>query len=66
MNRKKEIANDIWDIMRRVYGISEVTPQSDKQSQFVEDVVTYIDTNLSTRRKQESKEKKCLKQSPTS
>ena len=66
MDRKREIAADIWDIMRRVYNIGDSVVQSEKQTQFINDVVTYLDVNLSIRRKtQESKEKKCSKQSQT-
>jgi hypothetical protein len=63
MNRKREIANDLWDIMRKVYNINELSPQSDKQEELLTTIVEYIDTNLSTRRKrQDNKEKECLKE----
>lgn len=63
MNRKKEIANDIWDMMREVYQINICAPQSEKQTQFIDKVVEYIDANLSTRRKKQpdDKEKECSK-----
>jgi hypothetical protein len=64
MNRRKEITNDLWDIFRKVYSITEVTPQSDKQTQLLDNIVEYIDTNLSTRRKRvDNKETQCLKNS---
>ena len=63
MDRKREIYNDIWDIMRNVYSINVAAAQSEKQVEFLQKVVDYIDTNLSTRRKKtDSKEKKCLKE----
>ena len=63
MNRKKEITNDLWDIMRKVYTIGDLTPRSQKQEEFLEKVVEYIDANLGTRRKrQDPKEKVCLKE----
>ena len=57
MDRKKEILNDIWEIMRKVYNINESAPQSEKQAEFLQKIVEYIDTNLSTRRKKVEKEK---------
>ena len=64
MNRKKEIAADLWEIMRSVYSINEVAPQSEKQELLITQIVEYIDANLSTRRKkQDTKEKPCLKES---
>lgn len=63
MNRKQEIAVDIWEIMRSVYSINAASAQSEKQEQFITKVVDYIDANLSTRRKkQDGKEKECLKE----
>ena len=63
MDRKREIYNDIWDIMRNVYSINPLAAQSEKQTEFLQKVVDYIDTNLSTRRKKtDSKEKACSKQ----
>ncbi len=61
MNRKKEITNDLWEIMRKVYNINETAPQSEKQEQLLTYIVEYIDNNLSTRRtRQDSKENECL------
>jgi hypothetical protein len=57
MGRKEEIGSDIWEIMRKVYQISEVSPQSQKQEAFINSVVEYIDSNLSTRRKKPDKVK---------
>lgn len=51
MDRKKEIYNDIWDIMRKVYNINDSAGQSEKQSEFLQKVVEYIDVNIGTRRK---------------
>jgi hypothetical protein len=51
MDRKKEISNDIWEIMRKVYSIGDSVVQSDRQAEFLKQIVEYIDTNLSTRRK---------------
>jgi hypothetical protein len=67
MDRKTEISQDIWNIMREVYGISALAGKSEKQALFLDKVVEYIDTNLSTRRKkQDDKEKKeCSKQQST-
>jgi hypothetical protein len=63
MSRKKEIANDIWEIIRAVYSINAASAQSEKQEQLITQIVEYIDTNLSTRRKKQgSKEKECLKE----
>jgi hypothetical protein len=63
MSRRREITNDLWSIMRKVYSISENTPQSQKQEELIESIVEYIDSNLSTRRKrQDNKEKECLKE----
>lgn len=56
MDRKKEISNDLWEIMRSVYNINECAPQSEKQVEFLRRIVEYIDTNLSTRRKRVEKE----------
>jgi hypothetical protein len=59
MNRKKEISNDIWIIMQGVYSINAASDPSEKQAEFLQKVVEYIDTNLSTRRKKlDSKDKK--------
>lgn len=55
MNRKKEISNDIWDIMRGVYGINVASPQSEKQEDFINKVVDYIDETIGTRRKRQEK-----------
>jgi hypothetical protein len=62
MSRKKEIANDLWGIFRTIYGISDVAPKSEKQEALINGIVEYIDTNLSTRRKRQEKEKECLKE----
>lgn len=62
MNRKREIASDIWDIMRQVYKINAASDQSDKQEELITKIVEYIDANLSTRRKKQVKEKECLKE----
>ena len=63
MNRKKEITNDLWDIMRTVYSINALCARSDKQEELLNKIVEYIDTNLSTRRKRaDEKEKPCSKQ----
>jgi hypothetical protein len=59
VDRKTEISNDIWEIMRDVYSISTLANKSEKQALFLSKIVEYIDTNLSTRRKkQDDKEKK--------
>lgn len=62
MNRKKEIQNDLWEIMRTVYTIGATTPQSEKQVEFLTKVVEYLDANLSIRRKRQEKEKECSKE----
>lgn len=62
MSRSKEITNDLWEILRKVYSISEATPQSEKQTQLLNNIVEYIDNNLSTRRKKiDNKETPCSK-----
>jgi hypothetical protein len=55
MNRKKEITNDLWDIMRKIYNINDLAPQSAKQEELLTKIVEYIDENLSTRRKRQDK-----------
>jgi uncharacterized protein YlxP (DUF503 family) len=62
MSRSKEINNDLWDILRKVYGISDITPKSEKQQQLLDSIVEYIDANLSTRKKRPDKEKICSKE----
>ena len=62
MNRKKEIAYDIWTIMRQVYGISDIVSKSEKQEEFIDKVVDYIDVNIGVRRKKKEKEE-CSKES---
>jgi hypothetical protein len=51
MDRKREISNDLWSIVRQVYTIPENASQSDKQILLLAKIVEYIDNNLSTRRK---------------
>lgn len=58
MDRKKEIYNDVWEIMRRIYNISTEAAQSDKQIQFLNEVTAYVEDKSS---KQDERKKKCLK-----
>ena len=51
MDRKKEITNDLWDIMRKVYSINDLALRSEKQEELLKQIVDYIDVNLSVRRK---------------
>lgn len=66
MSRRKEIYNDLWEVFRKVYNISDITPKSEKQIELLSGIVDYIDANLSTRRKKiDSKETECSKKSET-
>lgn len=55
MSRKKEIADNLWHLVRKVYQIGSEVPTSDKQVQLIELMSDYVDQNF-TRRK---KEKEC-------
>lgn len=53
MSRKNEIKKDIWKILREVYGIAEDREITDKQNEFLNRTVCYLDENISLRRKGE-------------
>lgn len=56
MSRKKEIADNLWHLMRKVYEIGSDIPTSDKQIQLIELMSEYVDTNFA-KRKKDPKEK---------
>lgn len=51
MSRKNEIKKDIWKILREVYGICEYRDITDKQNEFLNRTLAYLDENVSLRRK---------------
>lgn len=51
MSRKNEIKKDIWDILREVYSISEHREITDKQNEFLDKIISYLEENISLRRK---------------
>lgn len=55
MSRKKEIRNDLWEVVCKVYSIPVANNKSDKQEELLNRIVDYIDANLSTRRKRPDK-----------
>lgn len=55
MSRKNEIKKDIYAILREVYCIHEQREITDKQNEFLDKIVMYLDANLSLRRKGEKK-----------
>jgi hypothetical protein len=46
MNRKRQIAKDVWDIMRKVYAINVPAPQSAKQELLINTVADYVEAAL--------------------
>jgi hypothetical protein len=55
MSRKREIKNDLWEVLCKVYSIPVANNKSDRQEELLNKIVDYIDTNLSTRRKRPDK-----------
>lgn len=51
MDRKAEIKKDLWQILQKIYKLNEAKGVTDKQNEFLDGVVEYLDTNLSLRRK---------------
>lgn len=68
MNRRDEIANDLLDILKKVYGIHPLSRTSEKQEELIQTMVNYLEENLSLRRKRKDKdeEKECLKEQKNS
>jgi len=61
MSRKDEIAADLMDILRKVYGINPLAQPSDKQTEVIQKMVDYLEENISLRRKKKgAEEKECL------
>src|SRR5687768_6807559 len=55
MGRKNEIKKDVYAILREVYSIHEAREITDKQNEFLDKLVAYLDENISLRRKGEKK-----------
>lgn len=51
MSRRNEIKKDIWKIMQDVYRFSDHVEITDKQNDFLDKVVQYLEANISLRRK---------------
>lgn len=51
MDRKREIKNDILVILKEVYKIPADVDTTDRQQEFVDKVLDYLDANISLRRK---------------
>lgn len=51
MSRRNEIKKDIWDIMRDVYKIPDFHPITDKQNEFLDRTIKYLESTISLRRK---------------
>jgi hypothetical protein len=59
MGDKKDIVNDIWAIMCKVYRIGPDVVKSEKQELFIKEIVEYMDNSMPRKLKKDSKEKKC-------
>lgn len=57
---KKDIAADVWELIRKAYRIDASTPQSERQEAFIKSVVEYIESASSSC----SCGKKCDKEKP--
>lgn len=51
MDRKTEIKKDLWNILRDVYKLNEAKGVTDKQNEFLDKVLDYLDSQISLRRK---------------
>lgn len=51
MDRKEEIKKDLWQILKQVYTLNEEKGITNKQEEFLEKAVQYLDANISLRRK---------------
>lgn len=51
MDRKKEIKKDLWQILKKVYTLNEEKGITAKQDQFLDEMLEYLDANISLRRK---------------
>lgn len=51
MDRKTEIKKDLWKILQEVYKLNEAKGVTDKQNEFLDKAVDYLDANISLRRK---------------
>lgn len=51
MSRRNEIKKDLWKILRDVYNIPEFREITDKQNDFLNRAVRYLEENISLRRK---------------
>lgn len=51
MDRREEIKRDLWQILKQVYMLNEEKGVTDKQNEFLNKAVDYLDDNISLRRK---------------
>ena len=51
MDRKTEIKNDLWQILKQVYTLNEEKGMTAKQEEFLDKALEYLDANISLRRK---------------
>lgn len=51
MDRKTEIKKELWNILRDVYKLNVEKGVTDKQNEFLDKVMDYLDSEISLRRK---------------
>lgn len=51
MDRKTEIKKELWKILQKVYTLNEAKGITDKQNEFLDKVMDYLDSEISLRRK---------------
>ena len=56
MSRRSEIYKDFYQILCKVYRIYEDRKPTDNQDQLLNELLNYIEENLSTRKKRKEKE----------